>query len=82
MKKIFFLPVLLFIATEQLPAQCKEGNCYYDDRKIRCSGMWRDGKPYKFGRLKTRYYTFKEQTPTLNGSGYDPDMPLSIVRNN
>lgn len=82
MKKVFFLSFLLFITAEQLPAQCKEVNCYNDGSKIRYCSICRDGELYKFVRVKTRDYTFNEQTPTLNGSGYDPDMPLSIVRGN
>jgi len=79
MKKVFFLSFLLFITAEQLPAQCKEDNCYNDVSKIRYCSICRDGELYKFVRVN---YTFNEQTPTLNGSGYDPDMPLSIVRGN
>ena len=60
MKKIFFLPVLLFIATEQLPAQCKEGNCYngygiyYYSNGPRFEGYWREGQRHGKGTL---YFT-------------------------
>lgn len=37
---------------------------------------------YRFVRINTMKYTNNAQTPTLNGSGYDPEMPLSIVRDN
>ena len=37
---------------------------------------------YRFVRINTMKYTNNAQTPTLNGSGYDPEMPLSIVRSN
>ncbi len=37
---------------------------------------------YRFVRINTMKYTNNFQTPTLNGSGYDPDMPLSVVRGN
>jgi len=60
MKKVFFLSFLLFITAEQLPAQCKEGNCYngygiyYYSNGPRFEGYWREGQRHGKGTL---YFT-------------------------
>lgn len=79
MKKFLIFPVFLVLITE-LWSQCREGNCYdgygvyYYSNGPRYEGNWMG--------INTMKYTNNAQTPTLNGSGYDPEMPLSIVRSN